>query len=68
MKKFILLMLVAVNAYASPWECVSRTISCYTWRMSVPSGWVVSGDIGGSGNDDQYAMTFVPDSDHKWQI
>ncbi len=66
MKKLLLLFLITANAHASAWECVSRVVTCNTWRMSVPAGWVVSGDSLTS--DHAFAMTFVPDAKHEWKL
>ena len=52
------------NAIAASWECVSRLMmSCHTWRMATPDGWLVSGD----NSEGRYAMTYVPDQEHKWR-
>lgn len=60
------LLLVSTSSIASSWECVSRLVTCHTWRMSVPEGWVISGDTITS--DHAYAMTFVPDKMHEWKL
>lgn len=67
MKKLFLILLFSINsAYSlNKWECVDRVMTCHTWRMSVPQGWVVSGD---NGIDAEYSMTFVPDINHEWRI
>lgn len=65
----VLLMLVSVNVFAgSSWECVGRMITCHTWRMAVPQGWIVSGDNSAGGGEHGYAMTYVPDENHEWKI
>lgn len=66
MKKIIfLLSLILTSSCFSlgKWECIDRNITCHTWRMEVPEGWVVSGD-----SSEGYAMTFVPDKNHSWNI
>jgi len=67
MKKIVLLLLLIANqSFAdNTWHCVSRIVTCHTWRMEVPGGWLVSGD---NGNDAHYAMTFLPDAEHTWKI
>jgi hypothetical protein len=64
MKKLILLCLLSSNCFAASWECVNRAAACNTWRMEVPTGWIVSSD----NTDNSYAMTFVPDPEHKWKV
>ncbi len=67
MRKAILLALIlSTQCFAdNTWHCVSRTIGCHTWRMEVPGGWIVSGENEGYRT---YAMTFVPDEKHKWEL
>jgi len=55
-------------ARASSWECINRVVLCHTWRMAVYGGWIVSGDNSAGGSDHTYAMTFVPDIEHKWKL
>lgn len=67
MKKLILLLLISTNCFAADWHCISRTmLSCHTWRMSIPQGWIVSSDNTGGGDQHGYAMVFVPDATHTW--
>lgn len=68
MKRFILLMLLVGNCYASSWECTNRVVFCHTWRMAVPHGWIVSGDNSAGGSEHTYAMVFVPDEEHTWRL
>ena len=69
MKKLLLvfLMLPAL-ALADKWECVNEIqgSGCYTWRMSVPAGWIIGGIT--MRKDTTYSMTFVPDARHEWII
>ncbi len=68
MKKMLLLiLLIPALSYASSWECIGRVVTCHTWRMSVPSGWIVAGDNSAS-TEHGYAMTFVPDPSHEWKL
>jgi hypothetical protein len=62
---FVLFMLCISIANASVWRCINRAIiSCNTWIMWVPGGWVVEGD---NINDEHtLAMTYVPDAKHEW--
>lgn len=65
---FIFLFFLLVNSVsASPWECINRPLmSCNTWRMSVPGGWIVGAD---NVNDEHtFAMTFFPDPKHEWSL
>lgn len=67
MKKLLLFAtLIPCLASASSWECINRnaTMSCNTWRMSVPGGWVITTD----NNDKDIAAAFVPDPSHFWKI
>lgn len=66
MKRFLLLMLLTTSCQAASWECVSRMVTCHTWRMSVPNGWIVASDNSAGGGEHGYAMTFVPDQTHAW--
>ena len=63
----ISLLLFSATSFASSWECIGRVIQCHTWRMEVPSGWIIAGDNSAS-TEHGYAMTFVPDADHKWKL
>ena len=68
MKKLLLsiMLLASAQCYAdNTWHCISRIVTCHTWRMEVPHGWLVSGD---NGNDAHYALTFFPDEKHEWKI
>lgn len=67
MKKLILLFLFSTNCFSASWECISRVIACHTWRMEVPSGWIIAGDNSAS-TEHGYAMTFIPDPEHKWKV
>lgn len=67
----LLLLTVSLNSYANvQWECIDRenpTTLCYTWRMSVPTGWVIATEDrqiykGG------FATVFVPDQNHEWKL
>lgn len=63
----LLILFICVSiANASVWECINRPIvSCNTWRMPVPGGWVIEGD---NINDEHtLAMTYVPDQNHEWK-
>lgn len=44
MKKLLILLLLSSSCYSASWECVSRMVTCHTWRMAVPNGWVVASD------------------------
>lgn len=69
MKKFIIIFLLSTSCYSSTWECINRSLTmCNTWRMSVFTGWVVASDNMSTGGEHGYAMTFVPDADHKWKL
>lgn len=68
MKKLLLLMLFCSQANAAGWECIGRTVLCHTWRMATPTGWIVSGDNSAGGGEHGYAMTFVPDPNHTWNV
>lgn len=61
---FIFICFVNV-ASGSVWKCINRPmLSCNTWVMSVPGGYVVEGD---NINDEHtLAMTYVPDPQHSW--
>ena len=62
-----LLLLTFNTSYAlGKWECVGRIVTCHTWRLWVPQGWVVSGDI--PTDEHGYAMTYVPDPSHEWKL
>ncbi len=67
-KYLLIILILSINtAYAlNKWECVNRGITCNTWRLWVPPGWIVSGDItiGQYG----YAMTYFPDPEHIWKL
>lgn len=64
----ISLLLFSATSYAASWECINRVMaSCNTWRMEVPTGWVVASD-NTNGGEHGYAMTFVPDPEHKWKL
>jgi hypothetical protein len=65
-KLFLLALLTPSLALASNWQCVNHNpiITCNTWRMPVPHGWLVSTDNG----DEDIAMTFVPDEQHDWKL
>lgn len=62
-KLLLILCLISFSVQAATWECISRNITCHTWRMYVPGGWIVSGDNG----DAHYAMIYYPDSQHAWK-
>lgn len=65
-KVILLSLLLTTQCFAdNAWHCVARIITCHTWRMEVPGGWIVSGDNGDSAH---YAMTYFPDEQHKWKI
>lgn len=65
-KLFLLSLLISNYCFAdNTWHCVSRIMTCHTWRMEVPGGWLVSGD---NGSDAHYAMTFFPDINHAWKV
>lgn len=69
MRKIIFLVLVLSfnTSYAwGKWECVDRVITCHTWRLPVPQGWVVASDA--PTDEHGYAMTYVPDLNHEWKI
>jgi hypothetical protein len=68
MKKLILLFLLSANCYATNWECTNRVLTCHTWRMEVPTGWIVASDNSASGGEHGYAMVFVPDTGHTWKL
>ncbi len=69
MKKLLFLCLLFPSlCFSSSWECVSRVITCHTWRMKVPQGWIVSGDNSAGGGEEGYAMIFLPDEKHEWEI
>jgi|GEM_PF-6493526 len=71
MKKLLLpiLLVLSINSYAgSKWECIDRSLlSCHTWRMIVPTGWVVASDNSAT-EIPYYAITFVPDAKHEWKV
>lgn len=63
----IVLCMFSLQSYAlGKWECVDRVLTCHTWRLWVPQGWVVSGDI--PTDEHGYAMTYVPDANHDWRL
>lgn len=61
----IFICFISGVASASVWECINRPmLSCNTWVMSVPGGYVIEGD---NINDEHtLAMTYVPDPQHSW--
>jgi hypothetical protein len=67
-KKILVLLIISSSCYSSSWECINRVIICHTWRMEVINGWIVSGDNSAGGSEHTYAMTFVPDPEHKWKL
>ena len=68
MKKLLFtLLLFPCLANAASWECVGRVLTCHTWRMEVPTGWIIAGDNSRGGDETSYAMTFVPDPSHTWR-
>lgn len=70
MKKLLLLLLLSSNCYAANWICINRAaISCNTWRLEIPEGYLVASDNDATtGGEHAYAMVFVPDVDHKWKL
>ncbi len=62
----ISLLCVSFNSFAN-WECIGRVIMCHTWRMWVPTGWIVAGDNSAS-PEHGYALVWVPDPKHEWKL
>lgn len=68
LRKILVISLIMPSiCFASGWECIGQVVFCHTWRMSVPSGWIVSGDNSAS-TEHGYAMTYVPDPLHEWNL
>lgn len=67
-KRILCLLLLTTACQAASWECVSRMVTCHTWRMEVPGGWIVSGDNSAGGGEHGYAMTYMPDVSHQWKL
>ncbi len=66
---FLCLIFLPSLSFASSWECINRaTIYCNTWRMYVPTGWIVASDNSATGVEHGYAMVFVPDPIHQWKV
>lgn len=66
MKKLLFLLLFPIVANAAQWNCVTSSyMTCNTWRLEVPTGWIVS-SIGFG--EHSYAMVVVPDQNHEWKI
>ena len=69
MKRLLLLLLLSTNCSASTWECINKNLmACNTWRMLVPTGWVVASDNSATTSEHGYAMVFVPDEQHIWKL
>jgi hypothetical protein len=70
MKKLLLTLLILPSlSFAGGWECINRTaLICNTWRMQVPTGWIVSNDNSAGGGVHGYGMVFVPDTAHEWRV
>jgi hypothetical protein len=68
LKKIALLgLLLSQSVFATDWECTNRVVTCHTWRMQVPEGWIVASE-NTVGSGDGYAITFVPDKKHEWKL
>lgn len=69
MKKLLLTLLIIPSlSFASSWECINHHMAmCNTWRMSVPTGYLVASDNSLTGGEHGYAMVFVPDQSHEWK-
>ena len=68
MKKLLILLLFCNVCFADGWKCINRAVwDCNTWRMSVPSGWIVASDNATTGGEHGYAMVYVEDKIHEWK-
>lgn len=64
----LFIFLISTGAFSAKWECINKAaMMCNTWRMSVPTGWIVASDNSSAGGEHGYGLVFVPDSKHEWK-